>query len=227
MQPCYLPWLGHLRLLSLVDHYVFLDDAQYSKNGWDNRNRVIQADGRPLWLTVPVARTQADITLHQIRIDVDPRWRRKHSQTLKQAYGRHPFFGDLGELLAIIENGTQQVLAHLNADLLRVAARSLRLPAVIACASEIGIDGKRSERLERMCASLGCGEYVSTPGAREYLEEDGFGAAGTPRLEYMNIDFAEYPQQNSPAAHVPRLSFVDAVANVGWDGVRRLIESPA
>lgn len=225
MQPCYLPWLGHLRLISMVDEFVFLDDAQYSKNSWGNRNRVILADGRMVWLTVPVARTRADIALNEIGIDVDPRWRRKHTQTLTQAYGRHPHFSDLAPLLEVIGCGTQKVLADLNCDLLEVAARCCHFPARLSRASALGIGGRRSGRLESMCRHFGCDSYLSTPGSRGYLEEDGFGSSANLRLEYMNIDFAEYSQANSPV-HVARLSFIDALANLGWGGVARLIELP-
>ena len=225
MQPCYLPWLGHLRLMAMADHFIFLDDAQYSKNNWDNRNKILLSDGRVTWLTVPVAREHSEITLNNIRIDGDPQWRRKHSQTLRQAYGRHPYFADLGELLDMIEYGTQQVLADLNCDILHVAARRCRFRARIARSSALGIEGRRSERLERLCQVLACDSYVSTPGARAYLEEDRFGATSNLLIEYANIEFAEYAQKNSPI-HVPQMSFVDALANVGWDGVVQVLQAP-
>ena len=222
MQPCYLPWLGHLRLMAMADHFVFLDDAQFSKNSWGNRNKILPAGGQAVWLTVPVAREHSSIKLNNIRIDVDPRWRRKHSQTLKQAYGRHPYFSELDELRNIIENGTQTVLADLNCDLLCVAARRCKFRAQITRSSILGVEGRRSERLERICQKLNCDSYVSTPGAKEYLEEDSFGLNSQLQIEYMSIDFPHYPQNNSPV-HVPQMSFVDAIVNVGWDGLARIL----
>mgnify|MGYP006102596439 CR=1 FL=1 len=222
MQPCYLPWLGHLRLMAMVDRFVFLDDVQYSKNGRDNRNQVLLPDGRVVWLTVPVAREHSGITLNNIRIDVDQRWRRKHSLTLRQSYGRHPHFADLNDLLHLIEHGTQRVLADLNCDLLVTAAKCCNVRAEMVRSSALGVEGGRSERLERLCRSLACDSYVSTPGARGYLEADAFGAKSGVHLDYMSSDYLPYEQQNS-SAHVPRLSFVDVVANVGWNGlVQRL-----
>ena len=216
MQPCYLPWLGHLRLMAMADHFVFLDDAQYSKNSWANRNKILLSDGRVVWLTIPVAREYASIKLNNIRIDVDARWRRKHSQTLKQAYGQHPYFSDLNELLNIIENGTQIFLADINCDLLHAVAKRCQFRAQITRSSNLGIEGRRTERLERICEGLHCKSYVSTPGAREYLEEDAFGVKSNLQVEYMNIDFPSYPQKSS-TTYVPQMSFLDVLANVGWD----------
>ena len=52
-QPHYLPWLGYLAKWAAADVFVFLDTVQYTKNGWQNRNRIKTATG-PQWLTVPV-----------------------------------------------------------------------------------------------------------------------------------------------------------------------------
>ena len=40
IQPSYLPWRGFFHLLWLGDVVVFLDDAQYDKRSWRNRNRI-------------------------------------------------------------------------------------------------------------------------------------------------------------------------------------------
>ncbi len=224
MQPCYLPWLGHLRLMALADRFVFLDDAQYSKNSWQNRNRIILGDGRVAWLTVPIVHDGINTPLNRVRIDVDPRWRRKHVQTLRQSYGRHPHFADLGEILKQIEKGTQEYLADLNCDLLQIAAARCKVRAILERSSALRVEGKRAERLERFCSVLGCASYLSTPGARTYLEADLFGAKTGLKLEYMDVEFAPYIQKNSPS-FVPQMSFVDALANIGWMGVSGLINS--
>ncbi|MDR7579336.1 MAG: WbqC family protein, partial [Armatimonadota bacterium] len=39
-QPHYLPWLRYMAKAALADVFVLLDDAQYTKNGWQNRNRI-------------------------------------------------------------------------------------------------------------------------------------------------------------------------------------------
>ena len=41
MQPTYLPWSGYFNLIYNTDIFIFLDDAQYSKGSWHNRNLII------------------------------------------------------------------------------------------------------------------------------------------------------------------------------------------
>ena len=52
-QPQYLPWLGYFDKIDKADIFVLLDDVQYKKNEWQNRNKILTATGWQ-WLTVPV-----------------------------------------------------------------------------------------------------------------------------------------------------------------------------
>lgn len=224
MQPCYLPWLGHLRLMAMVDHFVFLDDAQYSKNSWHNRNQILLSDGQVSWLTIPVSKEGLSATLNKTRIDTNPCWRKKHIKTLQHSYGRHPHFADLLEIIEMIENGAQEFLADINCDLLQFAALRCGIQSRIERSSAIPVAGQRTERLEKFCHFYNCGTYVSTPGAREYLETDLFGVNIGLKLHFMDIEFSSYSQKGL-TSFVPHLSFVDALANVGWDGIAELISS--
>jgi len=52
-QPSYLPWCGFFDLVDQVDQFVLLDDAQFVKQSWHQRNRIKSSSGLQ-WLTVPV-----------------------------------------------------------------------------------------------------------------------------------------------------------------------------
>ena len=53
LQPGYMPWLGYFEQMARADEFVHLDDVQFDKHGWRNRNRIKGPQG-PQWLTVPV-----------------------------------------------------------------------------------------------------------------------------------------------------------------------------
>ncbi len=44
-QPQYLPWLGYLHKIASADVFLTLDDVQYKKNEWQNRNRIKSTKG--------------------------------------------------------------------------------------------------------------------------------------------------------------------------------------
>ena len=49
----YLPWLRYIEKVATSDVFIVLDNIQYSKNGWQNRNK-IKSDRGELILTVPI-----------------------------------------------------------------------------------------------------------------------------------------------------------------------------
>ena len=52
-QPTFLPWIGWFDLLDQTDIFVILDDVQFSKQSWQQRNRIKTDKGLEL-IIVPV-----------------------------------------------------------------------------------------------------------------------------------------------------------------------------
>ncbi len=41
MQPYFFPYLGYWQLINHVDEFVILDDVNFIKKGWINRNHIL------------------------------------------------------------------------------------------------------------------------------------------------------------------------------------------
>ena len=56
LQPHYLPWIGYFDLIKRSDVFVFLDDVQYIKREWKNRNKIRKnpKSEEVKWLSVPI-----------------------------------------------------------------------------------------------------------------------------------------------------------------------------
>ena len=52
-QPGYIPFSGFFKKIQTSDVFVLLDDVQFEKNDWDNRNKIRTSEGN-MWLTVPI-----------------------------------------------------------------------------------------------------------------------------------------------------------------------------
>ncbi len=59
MQPAFLPWQGFFGLVAAADVFVLLDDFQFQRHSFHQRNRVRAADGTEAWITLPVAHPAA------------------------------------------------------------------------------------------------------------------------------------------------------------------------
>ena len=52
-QPTFLPWCGSISLIDYVDEIIFLDDVQFEKRSWQQRNK-IKDSKKIIYLTVSV-----------------------------------------------------------------------------------------------------------------------------------------------------------------------------
>src|SRR5688500_860312 len=95
LQSNYIPWKGYFDLIHDVDEFVFLDDVQYTRQNWRNRNR-IKTDSGPRWLTIPVG-THLDRRICDVMLPES--WAARHWRELERWYAPSPFFETYRPLL--------------------------------------------------------------------------------------------------------------------------------
>lgn len=213
MQPTYLPWAGFFNLISKVDVFVFLDDVQYEKTSWQNRNRVL-VNGQPHWISVPAMRENLSQRINEVVIDDRQPWRKKHFRLIEQSYAKKPHASEMLEIVRPILDTKLSRLVDLNIMLLSRFCEKLALRPHFARTSDLGIEGQRSQRLINICQHFECDEYLSPVGSADYLAQDGHFTRSTVRLSFQNYTPVPYGQgQNQP--FVSHLSIVDLYANLG------------
>jgi len=221
MQPTYFPWPGYFHLISLVDAFVFLDDVAYEKSSWQNRNRVLVSD-REHWITVPARRLFLGQSLREVEITENNRWREKQVRLLRESYAKHPFFGEMMDIVSVLEDKGLISLAGLNVEIIRRVCDRLGLSTPFYSAHALKVVGGRSERLTHMCLTLGCRTYLSPQGAKDYLERDGFSTDGTVLLSFQDYVPSPYPQRGR-TSFVDHLSILDVIANIGFSGAANYV----
>ena len=110
-QPQYLPWLGYFDKMAKADIFCYLDNVQYKKNEWQNRNRIKTAQGWQ-WLTVPVS-YRFPQKINQVGINRTTAWGKKHLQAFDTNYGRAPFYSRYKEMVrSIILSEESHIKTH-------------------------------------------------------------------------------------------------------------------
>lgn len=212
-QPNYLPWLGYFHKIGLADTFIFLDDAQFSKNSYINRVQVMAPDG-PKWLTVPVSVHLGDPidAVKPARSD----WRRAHLDSLRSYYRRAPAFDEVWPgLEAAYGDLPEGDLAASNRALVVRVAEALGLDCRFVDASALGAAGRGGDdRLVRLVAAVAPGgTYLSGKGGAKYQDPEKFAAAGL-GFRYAGFEHPVYDQGGD--AFTPGLSVVDAAFRLGW-----------
>ncbi len=223
MQPTYFPWSGYFNLILCADVFVFLDDVQYEKTSWQNRNRVL-VNGQPHWITVPARRDRLSQLIKDTMIEENNRWREKQMTLLHHSYGKHPYREPMMDVAEIILDASEINLANLNIRIIETICERTGIATRFVRSSELGISGERSERLVRVCQHFDCDEYLSPAGAKQYLEEDGSFARSTVRLAFHDYVPGSYPQHRAPS-FVSHLSILDVIANLGFGGTLEYIRT--
>ena len=223
MQPTFLPWAGYFNLMASVDVFVFLDDAQYQKSSWHNRNRVPVNDV-PHWLTVPVQHQALSQSILDTVIDPQPVWRQKMLRQLTQLYAKHPYRSELESFTALIADTAYTSLAELNIALITMVAGKLGLSCKLRRSSAMNCAGIRTERVLAILAEVGATAYLSPQGAKDYLTEDGFSLQNKFTLSYQEFMANAYPQLKS-SQFIEKLSIVDVVMNIGWDATAQYVKN--
>lgn len=212
LQPSYLPWLGYFDQYDWSDVFVLYDDVQYDKHGWRNRNRILTPNGLQ-WLTVPVLTRGKDKPLNlEVEIDNRKPWQKKHLRSLQQAYSKAPCFDEVYPALEAVLSRDWQLLVDLDLALLEALTRLLDMKWKVVRSSELGIPGRKTERLIGICERFGATDYLTGDAAREYLDESAFEAAGV-RVHWHGYQHPEYRQRND--GFEPFLSVVDLLFNHG------------
>lgn len=213
-QPTYLPWLGYFDLIDQVDLFVALDNVQFSRQSWQQRNRVKTPAGLQ-WLTVPVQfRGRSGQLVKDVEIR-DPAFCRSHIRAIELAYGRAEFFDDhFVSIQQILERRSSGLLVDLNLDLITWMMRVLQISTPVVRAFALGVNGHRTELLAEICTALGATEYVSPLGSATYLlaEQEILRNRGV-EISFQRFVHPEYSQLFGP--FTPFASAIDLIFNHG------------
>ena len=213
-QPQYLPWLGYFDKMDQVDIFVFLDNVQFKKNEWQNRNRV-KGPGGSQWLTVPV-RYRFPQKLGTVKI-ANGHWLRKHRRTLELSYARSPFFSRESTLLDALYGREWSELVSLNTESIRLLARRFDITTPLYLGSEFPDlpDDQADERLLALCQRVGADTYLAGAGGQAYMDLHRWRQAGI-RVRFQEFRHPVYTQTHGP--FLPALSAVDLLFNAGPEG---------
>ena len=218
----YLPWLRYLDKIHRSDVFVVLDDIQFNKNGWQNRNKLKTASG-PVTLTVPV-RAKAHQKLDETCIQNEVDWRKKHWRTLEQNYRKANYFDDYADFFEETYSRPWERLNDLNRHMLAFYLQALGIGTTIVYSSDLRVSGIATERLVNLIKAVGGTAYYSGAYALESYLDPALLEDARIALEFQDWQAPEYPQLHGP--FVPDLSIVDLLLNCGPESLETLCGLP-
>jgi len=212
-QSHYLPWLRYFEKIARCDAFVVLDDIQYSKNGWQNRNKVKGANGATL-LTVPVHAPLGEV-INRVTIDNRVNWRRKHWATIQQCYSRAPYADTHVPFFEATYAREWGLLHELNRHMFEYYLEALEIRTPIHYSSEMKTPGEATARLVNAVKAVGGTAYYSGAYALDaYLDADTLVAAG---IELVLQEWTAPVYSQLHGEFIPDLAIIDLLMNCGPD----------
>lgn len=215
-QPQYLPWLGYFDKIDRADVFCYLDNVQFKKNEWQNRNRIKTVKGWQ-WITVPVAYRFGQ-KISEVGIAANVNWGKKHIQSLVTNYAKAPFFD---EHIGFFKQALSQKwsgLSELNIAMIEYIGKALGIENTkTVLASGLGPCDDQTGRLIDICRAVNADTYLSGREGANYMKMDMFREAGI-RVVFQDFHHPEYPQLFGD--FVSHLSAIDLLFNCGGEGLR-------
>ena len=218
-QPNYIPWIGYFCKILKADTFVFLDNVQFSRGGYANRNKINAPNG-PIWLTQPVPHKKGT---YQVTDEVefsDSTWKQVHLNLISRYYRRAGAYDRFFERLkdAYLKNESCK-LVDFNIALIQQITTWLGLATKFVRASELGVRGRPPWLNPSICQAVGASTYLSGMGGKHYQDESAFEALGI-ELVYSDFQHPTYPQLSSE--FTPNLSIIDLLLNCGDESAQIL-----
>jgi hypothetical protein len=190
VQSNYIPWKGYFDLINTVDEFILLDDVQYTRRDWRNRNIIKTASG-VRWITIPVeVKGKYTQKICDTRVS-DPKWGEKHWAMIVQSYAKARCFRQIAPVLEpCFLEGDEQYLSRINFRFISTICGLLDIKTRLSWSSDYEHDEGKNERLISLCKRVGAAHYVSGPSARDYMDMDLWRCSD---IAVSFIDYGGYP----------------------------------
>ncbi|MEF3280984.1 MAG: WbqC family protein [Elusimicrobiota bacterium] len=208
----FMPGLRFFSKMRQSDLFVFLDDVQYEKREFQNRNKIKTSYGFQ-YLTVPViTKGRFNQIIKDVEINNSYNWKTEHLKAIEINYAKAKYFYKYFPELVKIYNSDYNKLIDISLKLIDFFRKHLNIKTPFVFSSSLNIDKKSTERLVELCKRLNADMYLSGRGAKSYLDEKEFEKADI-KVIWQDFEVKEYPQLYGK--FLADLSTLDLLFNCG------------
>jgi hypothetical protein len=186
----YFPNKNYFDKIKASDIFVMLDDVQFEKNGFTNRNKIPNGIN-DLWLTIPIIHKAGQL-IKDVKTTNDL-WKEKHRKTLLHKYKDAEFIN------SFFDYNSDNLVDWTARSIIFVVAE-LEIDFKIIRSSQLEIFSTGTQRLVDICEYFHADTYLSGQGAKKYMDIELFNKAGI-KVEFM------------PEKHEP-YSIINSILNV-------------
>ena len=161
-QPEHFPYEGFFQKMEASELFIILDNVNYRKNYFQNRNKLLNNNDVEEWFTIQVEKGATSKHIKDVKV-VDGPWRKKIVKKLEQ---------NLGVNLEHIYS--QDKLIDINIQSIEYCREILNITTPMIYASKLDVEGTKSELLANLVKRMNGTTYLSGPSGKDYLDMNYF-----------------------------------------------------
>lgn len=210
MQPYIFPYLGYFQLVYAVDRFVFLDDVNFIKKGWINRNNIL-LNGAASLLSIPVSKVSQNEWIKNLFVSEEGKWRNKLLTSLGHAYKKAPYYEErIGLITEIIEEKGLSIADFAKNSVMRISDELGIQTEFVHSSSIYSKDSYGSQRILDICLEDKASAYINPQGGVDLYDKEMF-AKENIELNFIHMNptiaYSQFDKDN----FVPNLSIIDVL----------------
>lgn len=225
MQPYFFPYLGYFSLIKAVDKFILLEDVQFIRHGWIERNRVLKSSGGWQYISVPLKKHGQKTLIKDIRISYDTEWKKRIISQLSY-YKRAPYFKDvMGVINNLFEENYNSITEQNNMALKTVLNYlNINTPIEIFDSSKTLLEPvlQADEWALNICKAIGgVEEYWNPPGGISFFNKDKYEKENI-KLRFHSVIIEPYNQYDTTFEEA--LSILDVMMFNSPEKINKMLE---
>ena len=220
-QPTFLPWIGYFAFLDKIQKLIFLDNVQFEKRSWQQRNYIC-LDGQKHLITISV-KTKGKFNQKISETEIlNGKSLKLIKNKIYHAYNKAPYFEDYYQNICNIIDARHHFLSDLNIDLIKFFINILEIKIDYDFSSNYSIDLKKENLIFELCKINRCNKYLTSIGSMNYLNS--LKVIPNTKIEISYFEYANIKYKQIAENYIPKLSIIDLLFNEGKNSINIIRE---
>lgn len=204
MQPYFLPYLGYFRLLANSDKFIILDDVNYIKKGWINRNNFYLNEKSHRW-TLPLTKISQNKKINELTIfEPEINLLKLKKLITNIYYNKNKNQKKEFDLIdKIFENPEDCNISNFIEKSIIYLLKYYEISLEIHKSSNINIHDKYlkgQDRIISLCKYFNASVYLNLPGGIDLYSKEKFNRNNI-ALIFIDVDHSIFKEQNISIIH--------------------------